>query len=54
MLNRHKLRALAAEHNIPLTKTLKTWPKSGQLVTIEVDRPVDELADELRDLGLLK
>jgi hypothetical protein len=52
--NRHRLLELAAAHGVPTKKQLKAWPKSGQLVVIEVDRPLDELADELRARGLLK
>ena len=51
--NRHELAALAEKHGVATKKQLKAWPKSGQLVVIEVDRPLDELADDLRARGLI-
>lgn len=54
MRNRHELVELAQKHGVPVKKQLKAWPKSGQLVVLEVDRPTGELVAELRDLGLLR
>lgn len=53
MKNRHRLLELAAQHGVPVKKQLKAWPKGGQLVVLEVDRPLGELADDLRARGLI-
>lgn len=53
MLNRHRLLKLAEAGSVPVTKQLKTWNKAGELVVLEVDRPTGELADDLRERGLL-
>lgn len=51
MKNRYKVLAAAAEHGIPVKKQLKTWVR-GELVVLEVDRPLDEICEDLRELGL--
>lgn len=53
MRSRRQLAELAEKHGIPVKKQLKVWPKSGQLVILEVDRPLAELADDLHRLGLI-
>jgi hypothetical protein len=50
--NRYRLLELADEHGVPSKKQLKTWV-GGSLVVLEVDRPTDELADDLRSRGLI-
>jgi hypothetical protein len=51
--NRYRVLELAAQHGVATKKQLKCWPNGGSLVVLEVDRPLDEVADELRARGLL-
>ena len=53
MLNRHRVRQLALEAGLPVTKQLKAWDVEGRLTVLEVERPAEELAEDLRELGLL-
>ena len=52
MRNRHQVLKLAGEAGLALTKQLKCFTSDGQLRLVEVDRPLDELVDELRERGL--
>lgn len=53
MRNKHQVLELARENGLALRKQLKCFGSDGQLRVLEVDRPVGELVEELRELGLL-
>lgn len=53
MQNRHKVLELAREQGLALTKQVKCFGTDGQLRVLEVDRPLAELVDELREAGSL-
>lgn len=48
MQNKFKVRSIAEEAGIPLTKTIVAGA-----VRLEVEKPLDELVAELREAGLL-
>ena len=57
MKDRAKLRELAQQHGVKTTK--RVWfdkIENGQKVSsfIDLDRPVNELADELKEMGVMQ